>query len=246
MGPAYRRLDRTGQRIGAALSQLPHADALRRAEHAATLDLPAPGPEADPEPVAVPDGIDAADYAADRALAAMVHWIRRAPIPPSLDPAHGYLWCGLKPFEFTDMNGWPEPVTSNRGRATPPEAEIAMERTILAARLLMGQTIVRSEPLAPPRATRRRIARDQADLNPGVRYIDLRRARTAPADTAADDTGGAGPRREYRHRWVVRGHWRNQYYPSREDHRPIWIAPHLAGPDDKPLLGGERVNVLRR
>ncbi|SES36274.1 hypothetical protein [Actinokineospora terrae] len=28
--------------------------------------------------------------------------------------------------------------------------------------------------------------------------------------------------------------------------RPIWIDPHFAGPEDKPLLGGERVNVLRR
>lgn len=57
---------------------------------------------------------------------------------------------------------------------------------------------------------------------------------------------GRGATREYRHRWIVRGHWRNQYYPSRNDHRPIWIDPHLAGPEDKPLLGGERVNVLRR
>ena len=91
---------------------------------------------------------------------------------------------------------------------------------------------------------RRRIARDDPDLDPTVRYIDLRRARTEPSDHTDDEPRTST--REYRHRWIVRGHWRNQWYPSRNDHRPIWIDPHFAGPEDKPLLGGERVNVLRR
>lgn len=77
-----------------------------------------------------------------------------------------------------------------------------------------------------------------------MRFIDLRRARTEPFDRSGE--GSADRTREYRHRWIVRGHWRNQYYSTRGDHRPIWIAPHFAGPEDKPLLGGERVNVLRR
>ena len=76
-----------------------------------------------------------------------------------------------------------------------------------------------------------------------MRYLDLRRASTEPSDRPDDDVGKGT--HEYRHRWM-RGHWRNQYYPSRNDHRPIWIDPHFAGPEDKPLLGGERVNVLRR
>jgi hypothetical protein len=133
-------------------------------------------------------------------------------------------------------------VVSSAARANDPDAGIALERTILPTWLLMGQTLVRSEQLTVPRAARRRIARQDPTLDPAVRYIDLRRARTEPADRTDDTTPG----RRYRHRWVVRGHWRNQYYPSRGDHRPIWIDPHFAGPEDKPLLGGERVNVLRR
>ncbi|WP_410648008.1 hypothetical protein [Amycolatopsis sp. cmx-4-54] len=74
--------------------------------------------------------------------------------------------------------------------------------------------------------------------------VDLRRARTTPTDRPSDASGKGT--RDYRHSWIVRGHWRNQYYRSRGDHRPIWIADHLAGPGDKPLIGGERVNVLRR
>jgi hypothetical protein len=123
------------------------------------------------------------------------------------------------------------------------DARIALQRTILTTWLLMGQNLVSSEPVTAPRAARRRIERLDPVLDPTVRYIDLRHARTEPSDRPDDDGKGT---REYRHRWIVRGHWRNQYYPSRGDHRPIWIDPHLAGPEDKPLLGGERVNVLRR
>jgi hypothetical protein len=47
--------------------------------------------------------------------------------------------------------------------------------------------------------------------------------------------------RDYQHQWVVRGHWRQQWYPSRNVHRPIWITPHIKGPEGAPLLGGERV-----
>jgi hypothetical protein len=43
---------------------------------------------------------------------------------------------------------------------------------------------------------------------------------------------------------VVRGHWRNQWYPSLNARRPLWIAPYLKGPDDAPLLGGEKVTTL--
>jgi hypothetical protein len=147
-------------------------------------------------------------------------------------------------MEFTDMRGWPGYVPSYGG-GMDADAKVALERTILATWLLMGQTLVRSEQLTAPRAARRRIAREDPHLDPTVRYIDLRRARTEPVERS-DITEPRSATREYRHRWIVRGHWRNQWYPSRNDHRPIWIDPHVAGPEDKPLLGGERVNVLRR
>ncbi len=141
------------------------------------------------------------------------------------------------------MQGWPTGVPHSKATLDAETTE-ALERTILATWLLMGQTLVRSERLVAQRPARRRIARADPTLDPTVRYIDLRRARTEPTDRADDENRASS--REYRHRWVVRGHWRNQWYPSRNDHRPIWIDPHFAGPEDKPLLGGERVNVLRR
>lgn len=36
-------------------------------------------------------------------------------------------------------------------------------------------------------------------------------------------------------RWHVRAHWRNQWYPSEQAHRPKLIADYIKGPDDKPF-----------
>lgn len=225
-------------RIGRTLAQLPRDEVLERARTAATHQAPQPTLENRPS-----TSPEAADQAADHILATLLPNLERAPVPPSFIPAHGYEWCGLTPMEFTDMQGWPGGV-SDGASSGDIDASIALERTILATWLLMGQTLSRSESMTAPRAARRRIERLDPVLDPTVRYIDLRRARTVPSDRPDDEVGTGA--REYRHRWIVRGHWRNQYYPSRGDHRPIWIDPHFAGPDDKPLLGGERVNVLRR
>lgn len=57
--------------------------------------------------------------------------------------------------------------------------------------------------------------------------------------------------REYSHRWIVRGHMRNQPFGSRtaeggQRHERIWIAPYIKGPEDKPLVVKDRVQVWRR
>ena len=53
-------------------------------------------------------------------------------------------------------------------------------------------------------------------------------------------------RKDFDHRWWVRGHWRLQPYgPGRELRRITYIFPHTAGPADKPLSTRPRVNVIR-
>lgn len=57
--------------------------------------------------------------------------------------------------------------------------------------------------------------------------------------------------REYSHRWIVRGHMRNQPVGSRsaeggQRHERIWIAPYIKGPEGKPLVVKDRVQVWRR
>lgn len=62
-----------------------------------------------------------------------------------------------------------------------------------------------------------------------ITVITLRRPK-APAEE------GAEPREtNWTHRWLVRGFWRNQWFPSISVHRRIWINPFVKGPGDLPL-----------
>ena len=96
-----------------------------------------------------------------------------------------------------------------------------------------------SKPL--PSTTPRRVMRDipkqrRSGGEGGIRVMVLREDdEGAPAGTQS------GRRRPRRH--LVRGHWRQQWYPSIEGHRTKWIAPHLrAGrPVDSPVSSGTRV-----
>lgn len=45
---------------------------------------------------------------------------------------------------------------------------------------------------------------------------------------------GTGPDRA--HRWWVAGHFRAQWFPSKQSHHVIFIAPHLKGPEGRPVL----------
>jgi hypothetical protein len=117
------------------------------------------------------------------------------------------------------------------------------ERALVVTWLLMGQTLVREEPVHVPRSTAKVIARINPGLLGAVRYVQLRHRNVLPEQRGDADGDG----RAYRHRWVVRGHWRSQYYPSRQTNRPIWIADHIKGPDGAPILDPDKlVNILRR
>ena len=61
-----------------------------------------------------------------------------------------------------------------------------------------------------------------------------------PKASESGRRGGAG--REYASQWWVRGHWRQQPWgPGRKLRRPVFIEPHLAGPQDKPVDDRPRV-----
>lgn len=52
---------------------------------------------------------------------------------------------------------------------------------------------------------------------------------------------------EWSHRWIVSGHWRNQWYPSSGTHELTYILPYVKGPDDKPLrISTAEVFVVNR
>lgn len=75
-----------------------------------------------------------------------------------------------------------------------------------------------------------------------VRLIDLRPMRHVTTDEPATPSG-----REYRHRWIVRGHWRQQAVgPKHGQRRLTWIPSYTKGPDEAPLLTTDTVRVWRR
>ena len=64
--------------------------------------------------------------------------------------------------------------------------------------------------------------------------------------SASSPTTGTGTGRGYAVRFVVRGFWRNQSYPSRGVHAPKWIDSYLKGPKDAPLKTAMRMYAVTR
>ena len=83
----------------------------------------------------------------------------------------------------------------------------------------------------------RRHAPKAYTAEPVIRIIQLR--RRGPAIN-----GGEAQSRDYSCRWLVRGHWRNQFYPSSKSHRPRFIPAYVKGPDDKPLKQPAKVSLF--
>lgn len=106
------------------------------------------------------------------------------------------------------------------------------QATILARRFLISffgfidQTIATIENEKPPRGLRRRSVLPES--NQFVKIIHLRKSV---------QSGQAVQRSvDWQHRWIVKGHWRNQYYRGSSQHKLIFISPYVKGPDGKPLL----------
>lgn len=75
-----------------------------------------------------------------------------------------------------------------------------------------------------------------------VRCVDVRPLRHVTATTDTSSSTG----RVYTHRWIVRGHWRQQAVgPKRGERRTTWIPSYSKGPDGAPLMGAEQVMVWR-
>lgn len=131
------------------------------------------------------------------------------------------------------------------GMKAPPEenAEVTLSQKILTFWRLVQQRLPRQERAQKDRGTTRRLARMGTTLRQEeVRMITLRQQRPT------SEANGSGDSEEvlWSHRWVVSGHWRNQYYPSTNEHRPIWINSYVKGPDDRPLVVKDTVFSWRR
>ncbi|MEU1134962.1 hypothetical protein ABZ383_34755 [Streptomyces sp. NPDC005900] len=145
-------------------------------------------------------------------------------------------WLSTMPEDTSGMS-----VAELEDRSKNAGRQEQAERALVVTWLLMGQTLVREEEATPSKASAKHLRRLDPALLTSVRYVQLRHASSTPTDR------GRGGGRPYQFRWIVRGHWRNHWYPSRKAHRPIWIDSHMKGPDGAPILDPDKlVNVLRR
>jgi hypothetical protein len=78
-----------------------------------------------------------------------------------------------------------------------------------------------------------------------VTVITLRRQRQPHDDHDPSEV-------DWKWQWVVRGHWRNQYYSTLGDvgdpnaYRQIWIMPYMKGPEDAPIKPVKRAFEFTR
>jgi hypothetical protein len=170
--------------------------------------------------------------------------------PGGLNLVEAQSWAqGVRWKEFDRdvvLEGLPEDVASwsdleHSGHVWFSVAKV--RRLIYALWSLMAQPIAAPRSERAGRQYRRRWERDVGTMpNYGdVRVVTLRRTM-GDGGGETDDVFG----REWTHRWVVRGHWRNQWYPSEGVHRMVWIAPFVKGPEDKPLIVKDTVfSVVR-
>jgi len=105
-------------------------------------------------------------------------------------------------------------------------------------RVMAEKVIVKARHQAP-RPYRREAQRRNWPVKDVV-VVELRR------HTTKGEHDGENGGREYTHRWMVEGHWRNQWYPSMKKHRQKYIASYVKGPDDKPFIDKGRVWNLDR
>lgn len=110
--------------------------------------------------------------------------------------------------------------------------EYHLRKMVAAVIHFMGQRIVKHVTHHPSRAVARRLPAHVAD--PVVQVITLRTREYRSDDEATGE-------REYHTRWIVRGHWRNQWYPSEGRHKPIYVNPYVKGPEGAPVKNATKL-----
>ncbi len=120
----------------------------------------------------------------------------------------------------------------------PTQVNLNPLRTIRTFWLLAGQRVASVARTNAPRAAARRAMR-VLDHVPDIAVVSLRRPAGQPSEKT--EPGFV----DWSHRWIVGGHWRNQWLPSEERHEPRWIAPYIKGPENKPLVADRVYQLVR-
>jgi hypothetical protein len=115
-------------------------------------------------------------------------------------------------------------------------------------RLIWQHILVEDTHFSRPENRRiARIARKHKRFSDDGEEIKVRHLRRLEIETEPTPRDQPGESHPLTYRIIVRGHPRDQHYPSLgparidgkwnpESHRKIWISPHIRGPEDAPLV----------
>lgn len=150
---------------------------------------------------------------------------------------------GMEVFQFGDMKdsetGESAPLVSSAyvkyGSTYPDDFENDPARPLIGSVLtlltFLNSPYIPKEQKRVGRSARREAVRLGSPLEEEcVTFVILRR----PENKRHKDEESQSV--DWKHRWIVNGHVRAQWYPSEQAHRLIWIAPYLKGPEDAPML----------
>jgi hypothetical protein len=149
------------------------------------------------------------------------------------------LFSGYIPFG--SLEDWVAMTANNPDYA----AEIDLRaRTwiLLQAFWRLSRQIVPTKQMLPRQLRRDRKRHYRTE---DVTVITLRRQRQPHDDHDPSEV-------DWKWQWVVRGHWRNQYYSTLGDvgdpnaYRQIWIMPYMKGPEDAPIKPVKRAFEFTR
>jgi len=145
----------------------------------------------------------------------------------------------------TGGSEWPMRSLTSEFDILPAEKETARasiieDRKLLATfwALASQKIVIETRERPYSRQVLRQAERKGHEL-PDIRVIRLR-------EPTSHGTGERQSGVDWSHRWIVGTHWRNQWYPSRAEHRPKLIEAYQKGPEDKPLKLRPTVRALVR
>jgi hypothetical protein len=190
----------------------------------------------------------------------IVHWVHSRELVErsNVNPLSGEL-ARSSPYLPMDVTGWSFGKEATEIDAPGPDDELGavihygtdtvvpndprgithvhnLRKVLYSIWHLCNERVEREEV---DRKARRRYERATRRPAPKISVVDIRR-RSNPHPT------GTSEHREWTHRWIVSGHWRRQWYPSVEEHRPIWIEPYVKGPEGLPIESGPaKVKVVK-
>jgi hypothetical protein len=151
----------------------------------------------------------------------------------------GYVWhhgvCAPVWWSDGDMARLPNPeeqsgmIGEGIDWQTFAVERVALAKWVCSAATFLEQQLVNHEAQPVARHCRKRA---QAIGHEGTVHVVTLRKQIHPSTGADLEHPDEVP---WSCRWLVRGHWRQQWFPARATHAPMWIHPYIKGPEDKPF-----------